>query len=79
MYFSVLKMIILKTYIVDIIETSNHFTSSVLPNFIPIHEEMYLICLNFIVVISYTLTITARNVIDKTPYLAVLLDVTKCL
>jgi len=40
---------------------------------------MYLLCPNFIVVICYTVTINARNVIDKTPYLAILLEVTKCL
>lgn len=79
MYFSILKRIILKTHIVDIIETSNHFTSNVLPSFIPIQEELYLRCLNFIVVICYTVTITARKVIDKMQYLAVLLEVTKCL
>jgi hypothetical protein len=78
MYSSLLKKIILKMYIVDIIETSNYFTSSVLPSFIPPHE-MYLLCLSFIVVICYTVTITARNVIDKTPHLAILLEVTECL
>lgn len=79
MYSSILKRIIPKTYIVDIIETSSHFTSSVLQSFIPIREEMNLLCLNFIVVICYTVTTNARNLIDKTPYLALLLEVTKCL
>jgi hypothetical protein len=34
-------------------------------------EEMYLPCLNFIVVICYAVFITERIVIDKSPYLAV--------
>lgn len=79
MYSSMLKRIIPKTYIVDIVETSNHFTSSALTSFVSTQEQMYLLCLSFIVVICYTVTTTARNVIDKLPYMAVLLEVTKCL